>query len=242
MKIAICDDSEKDRNILMKFIKKLIDSENLDVDPDISLFTSGEELENCYIIGNGHFDIIFLDVFLSGKDGIRTAREIRKHDSKCLIIFTTVSTAHALDSYSVFAYSYLVKPISINKFKTVFLRANEEIYSKKQKNLCIRTGAKLYTIHHSDIKYITSRGKKIFVFDRQNEVIDGFYKLDDIQAMINDTRFIRSHKSYLVNMDYIKSVEKYHFILNDNTIVPIRQKEFSKIRQKYYEYIIRRSG
>jgi len=242
MKIAICDDKENDRNSLMKLIKESIDSENIDDEPEISLFECGEDLEYHYSNRNSPFDIIFLDILMSGKNGIKTAHEIRKNDNECIIIFTTVSTEYALEGYSVYAYNYIVKPLTIDNFKTVFLKAKEVIDSKEQKSLCIKTGAKIQTIHYRNIKYITSQGKKIFVFANQNEIIEGFYKLDDIESMIADPRFIRSHKSYLVNMDYIKSVEKYHFVLDDNTLIPIRQKDFAKIRQKYYDYIIKKAG
>ncbi|MGI5852503.1 MAG: LytTR family transcriptional regulator DNA-binding domain-containing protein, partial [Caldicoprobacterales bacterium] len=72
----------------------------------------------------------------------------------------------------------------------------------------------------------------------QKNTLSGFYKLDDVEAMISDSRFIRSHKSHLVNMDYIKSVERYHFILKDGSLIPIRQKGYSKIKDMYYEYVI----
>lgn len=162
MRIAICDDVEKDRQLLLKLIKETINTVDINDEPDISQFALGEDLEHHYSNGNSHFDIIFLDIFMPGKDGIELTREIRKYDKKCLIIFTTISTEHALDSYSVFAYNYIVKPITINKFRPVFLRANKDVELRKQKSLCIKTGAKIHTIHFRDIKYITSRGKKIF--------------------------------------------------------------------------------
>ncbi|HHY81404.1 MAG TPA: response regulator [Clostridiales bacterium] len=156
MKLAICEDKANDINLLLKLIKEIISSVNLDVEPEVSLFTCGEELEYYYSNGNNGFDIIFLDILMSGKDGIKTAREIRKYDSECIIIFTTISTEYALEGYSVFAYNYIVKPLTINKLKPVFLKAKEVIDQRNQKSLCIRSSAKIQVIHYRNIKYITS--------------------------------------------------------------------------------------
>jgi DNA-binding LytR/AlgR family response regulator len=240
LRIAICDDMEKDRNLLSKLIKET--SHSVDIELDISLFSCGEDLEYFYSDGNTHFDIIFIDIYMTGMNGIKTAHKIRKYDSLCKIIFTTASTEHALDGYSVFAYNYLVKPLSIKNFKPVFLKALDDLEVKEQKSLGIKTGSRIQSILFRDIKYIESHRKKIFVYTLQNDIIDGYYKLDDIEALMDDPRFIRTHKSFLVNMDYIKSVEKYKFILRDNTLVPIRQKGFPKIKKSYFEFIIEKTN
>ncbi len=242
MKIAIYDDVENDRHLLLKYIKESINSVNLTIDLDISHFTRGDDLVNYYSDGKNHFDIIFLDIYMPGKNGIRTAREIRKYDNICKIIFTTISSEHALDGYSVFAYNYLVKPFSLEVFQPVFLKAIRDMELREQNILCIKTNTKIQSILYSDIKYIESRGKKVFIFTLHDNIISGSYKLDDIESMIDDSRFLRYHKSYLINMDYIKSVEKYQFKLMDSTLIPIRQKGFSTIKKIYYEYVIEKTN
>jgi two-component system response regulator LytT len=70
-----------------------------------------------------------------------------------------------------------------------------------------------------------------------------FYsKLDDIEVEINDKRFLRCHKSFLVNIDYIASVEDFAFILLDNTAVPIKQGNFANIKKIYYTYVINKAN
>jgi two-component system response regulator LytT len=238
VRIAVCDDVEHDRHLLMKFIRESITSVNTTIDLDISQFSSGDDLVNQYINENKRFDIIFLDIYMPGRDGIQTAREIRRYDSICKIIFTTISSEHALDGYSVYAFNYLVKPTTLEVFKPVFLNAIRDIDVRNHKSLYIKVGTKIQSIPYMYIKYIESRGKKVFIHTLQKNTISGFYKLDDVEAMISDSRFIRSHKSHLVNMDYIKSVERYHFILKDGSLIPIRQKGYSKIKDMYYEYVI----
>ncbi len=66
-----------------------------------------------------------------------------------------------------------------------------------------------------------------------------YLKLDEIESMLVDPRFLRSHKSFLVNMDYVICVEEYFFTLIGNKNVPIRQKSFSSIKKKYYDFILK---
>ena len=239
LNIAVCDDSSEDRELLIRFINKAIIECNTDVNYEIFTFESGEDLEEYYNDGKSSFYVIFLDIYMTGMNGIETAHAIRKNDDLCKIIFTTTSTDHALEGYSVFAYNYLVKPISFDTFKPIFEKAIEDIGIEKQKSLCIKTGAKIETIMYRDIKYIESCGKTIIIHSNQGSDITTYAKLDEIEAAIDDTRFLRSHKSFLVNMLYIKSVEQYNFILKDTTIIPIRQKGFPELKRLYYEFILK---
>ena len=67
-----------------------------------------------------------------------------------------------------------------------------------------------------------------------------YLKLDEIESTLADPRFLRSHKSFLVNMDHVLSVEEYFFTLDDDNNVPIRQKGFSGIKKRYYEFILKK--
>ena len=240
IKLAICDDLKEDRDIILNSINRMYSDKDLDYDFEVSMFTCGEDLENHYEDGKSPFDIIFLDIYMTGKTGIETARQIRKYDSLCKIIFTTTSTGHALEGYSVFAYNYLVKPITSQAFVPVFKKAMEEANIEKKKALYVKAGNKVQAIQYKNIRYIESQGKVIKIFTIYGDEISCYLKLDEIESMLVDPRFLRSHKSFLVNMDYVASVEEYFFVLDDNKNVPIRQKGFSDIKKKYYQFVLRK--
>ena len=240
LRLAICDDTEEDTRFLSALIKEMCSGKELDYDFDVSFFTCGEDLENYYEEGNYPFDIIFLDVYMTGQTGIETARKIRRYDGRCKIIFTTVSPNYALEGYSVFAYNYLVKPINPQLLAPVFKKAAEETYTEKKKSLCVKAENRVRIIPYKDIKYIESEGKIVRIFTGYNDKTACYLKLDEIEEMLADPRFLRSHKSFLVNMDYVTSVEGYFFILTDNIKVPIRQKSLSDIKKRYYEFILKK--
>lgn len=239
LEIAICDDVKEDRDLLMDLVNRMIDLD-LDCNFHISSFSCGEDLENHYEEGKSPFDIIFLDIYMTGKTGLETARQIRKKDNACKIIFTTTSTCHALEGYSVFAYNYLVKPINPQVFTPILKKAVHEAYTEKEKNLCVKAVNKVQSIRYKDIKYIESQGKIIRIFMINGKEISSYMKLDEIESMLVEQRFLRCHKSFLLNMDYVESVEKYQFTLGDYVKVPIRQREFSSIKRQYYEFIVKK--
>ena len=85
---------------------------NLNVHVDIFEYENGETFltaaKEC------PFTVVFLDIYMNGSNGIDTAKELRRSDTDCLLIFTTTSTDHALEGFQVRALHYLVKPYSEN--------------------------------------------------------------------------------------------------------------------------------
>ena len=88
---------------------------------------------------------------MKGIDGITTAKQIRKYDSQCKIIFITSSVNHALESFEVFPFSYILKPLSKALVNTVFDNAVNTISKEKQKILSIKVDKTLNTIYYKDI-------------------------------------------------------------------------------------------
>lgn len=231
--VAICDELEKHREYLEDLIREYFVT--LAYDIHIFNFTSGEQLINYYFYEKSEIDIIFLDVFLGQVNGIEVAKKIRELDGVVKIIFTTNSTEHVLESFCVFPFNYLIKPINKDMLFKVLKYAVFLIDKEKQKSIVIKFDNEMQTIFYKDIKYIESFGKKINIYTKKG-ILSFNSKLDQVEAKINDKRFLRCHKSFLVNMDYISGIENYCFILLDNSQVPIKQREFSNIKKIYYSY------
>lgn len=231
--VAICDEIEKHRKYLEGLIREYFVTLTYDI--HIINFTSGEQLINYYICEKSGIDIIFLDVYLGQDNGIEVAKKIREFDEVVKFIFTTTSTEYALESFCVFPFNYLIKPIDKDGLFKVLKHAILLIDKEKQKSIVIKFDNEMHTIFFKDIKYIESFGKKINIYTKKGIFIFNS-KLDQVEAKINDKRFLRCHKSFLVNMDYISGIEDYSFRLLDNSEVPIKQRELSRIKESYYSY------
>lgn len=90
---------------------------------------------------------------------------------------------------------------------------------------------------YKDITFIESIRRQILIHTTEG-IITSYLKLDEVEMKLKDKRFLRCHKSFLINMNYIKSVEDYLFLLTNNTEVPIKKRTFSSIKKNYYTYIV----
>ena len=110
MKIAIVDDISDERTLLRNRLESQFSRRN--VHTDIFEYENGETFltsaKEC------PFTVVFLDIYMNGANGIDIAKELRRSDTDCLLIFTTTSTDHALEGFQVRALHYLVKPYSEN--------------------------------------------------------------------------------------------------------------------------------
>lgn len=88
-------------------------------DAEIACFSTGEDL-----LENGaDFDILFLDIQMPGRNGMDIAREFRKDHGRCILIFVTGVEDYVFQAFDVWAFHYLVKPFSQEKFAQVLERA-----------------------------------------------------------------------------------------------------------------------
>ena len=238
--VAICDDLQNDRVQIKNYIKEYCIKEDYDIGS--IPFENGEALVKYYAAGKASFDLIFLDIYMCGENGISIAKQIRKYDSDCKIIFMTTSAEHALKSFEVSPLNYLLKPISKMIFDSAFEKALKTIDKEKRNILPVRLGSNIRSIYYKDILYIESTAKILTIHTVKNNSLTFPSKLDDIEAQIRDTRFIRCHKSFLVNMNYILSVENNSFKLIDSIEIPITQRNYASIKDKFYYFILEKAN
>ena len=89
---------------------------------------------------------------------------------------------------------------------------------------------RLILITYHDIQYVESSNSKCILHSKGGATYNIYKRLDTIEQELNDPRFLRSHQSFLVNMDYIRQADK-HFELLTGDIVSIRQRDLKAIRQ-----------
>lgn len=116
MRIAIVDDIGSEREALS--MRLTLQLNRLALHADISGFESGRDFLSA--AKEEPFDLVFLDIYMDGENGVDTAKELRLFDQDCLLVFTTTSTDHALDGFRVRAFQYLVKPYSDRELEVLF--------------------------------------------------------------------------------------------------------------------------
>jgi two-component system, LytTR family, response regulator len=216
--IAI-DDEPLALRVIEAHAKKL---ENL-----VLVRTTTNAIEGLLEAQSGNVDLVFLDIQMPSLTGIQFMQILQ---GKCKIILTTAYTQYALESYEHNVVDYLLKPISLDRFQKAVNkvalenRVNSEIILPSNTNhqpdcIFIKTEYKLLKINHSDILYIEGGKDYITVFTKTEKVLS-LSSLTKLQESLPYPQFLRVHKSYLVALDKIESVERQRIFLG-KMVIPI---------------------
>jgi len=234
--IAICDDTIEELEIISSYVSKNI--KDLDISFKISSFSEGQDLLEHINLYKKNFDVIFLDIYMKFSNGIDIARRIRDFDKECKIIFITSSKDHAIDSYDVSALHYILKPINEEKLSNAIKIAIESLH-KENKQVVIMNKKGNYRISYKDILYVESKARVVNIYLKSSEVISFYSKLEDFFQSLKDERFLRCHKSFFVNMDYILKIENNCAFMCNNVIIPITSSKIVVIKEEYFNYLLK---
>ena len=236
MRIAICDDEKNIRELIgNKVVKQYPDEE-------LVFFSSGEEL----LLSDMHIDILFLDIQMSGKDGMETARELRKKDKNMILIFVTAVEEYVFQAFDVGAFHYIVKPINDAKFADVLRRAADECNSQssntkakesEERYLMINSGGAHIKVILEDIVYAEIFNRKI-VIHKLNDTIEYYGKMSDLEPLAGDS-FFRPHRAYLINFKYVEKYNASTVYLENGSVLMAKQ-NYPEFVKRYMKYIQRR--
>jgi two-component system, LytTR family, response regulator LytT len=237
LNIAICDDLKAERQIIIDKISHYIQKNVLEA--NILEFQDGEDLLEYIHENEMSFDIIFLDIYMNCMNGMETARKIREVDNTCNIIFITTSGAHAVISYEVRATYYLMKPLEDDKLYQALEICMNDIGKANSQYTMVKQKGQFYKLLYQDILYVESKARILLIHTMKNDVITIYRKLTDFEEELNDKRFIRCHKSYLVNLYYVLEIKDSSFLMENKNRVPISNciKETKKI---YMDYLLKK--
>lgn len=234
MRIAICDDEKNIRELIKGKIANQYPNAN------IIFYNSGEEL----LLSDNPIDILFLDIQMQGKNGMETARELRKKDKKIIIIFVTAVEEYVFQAFDVGAFHYIVKPINNTKFTEVLHRVIEEWNAKQptnqepeEKYLMINNGGVHIKVTIDDIVYAEVFNRKV-VIHKLNETIEYYGKMSDLENVAGES-FYRPHRAYLINFKYVEKYDATTIYLEKGTALMAKQK-YPEFVKKYMKYNQRR--
>ena len=172
-------------------------------------------------------DLIFLDIQMPELSGLEFARIL---PPQTRIIFTTAFNQYAIDGYKVNAMDYLLKPISYDDFLQACNKALEYITSqqihtsnkeKADRFIFVKSEYKLVRINLDDVLYI--EGVKDYVkiyFDNGDKPVMSLMNMKRIEESLQSPEFMRTHRSYIVNMMKVKVIDRLRIVF-DKVYIPI---------------------
>lgn len=232
-KIVICDDLASERERLKTALLPCFAA--LHEEAEITQYASGISLLSDVQEGTVEMDLLFLDIFMQDSNGMETARRLRALSCDVPILFLTTSPDFAIESYDVEAAAYLVKPLSEEKLMAALRRA---LKNEPRRRIAVRSGGQYRYVYISDILYAESERHWVTLHMADGSGIKTLEKLDNIEEQIHESRFLRCHQSYLVNMDHIEDA-KDGFHMENGATVPIRVRGRREALETYYDYFTR---
>ena len=183
------------------------------------------------------YDILFLDVIMPAENGITAAKEIRQYDNVVKIIFLTSSAEFAVESYVVGAYFYQLKPIWEDSFFRLTDSMIAECRRADQRSLILRCKSGVTRITLDSLEYCEVQGRTLVFHLLDGTVIESSGSMDELARQLADyPGFLRPHRSYLVNMEYIHNITAKSITMESLAEVPLPHGRFTAVRDQYLEY------
>ena len=169
-------------------------------------------------------DLLFLDIQMPELSGMELARLI---PSETRIIFTTAYKQYAIDGYKVSAFDYLLKPVSFESFQATVERAAQLFFSKKQEEtthsdrfIFVKSDYKLIRVSLDDILYIEGLKDYVRLKLVNGNRIMSLISMKRMEELLPKNEFMRTHRSYIVHMTLVDTIEKQRILMRDE-VIPI---------------------
>jgi two-component system LytT family response regulator len=221
MKCVIIDDEPLAVELLVEFVGR-VDSLEL-----VTTFTNA--IDAISIINQSQIDLIFLDIEMPHFSGIDFINAIEK---KPLIIFTTAYSDYAVEGFNLGAVDYLVKPIPFNRFLKSVLRAQQIFIPKSLPTantiantpeiehdfMFVRAEYENVKLNFADILFIEGLKDYVKIYTTDNKYTLTLISLIKLENLLSSKGFARVHRSYIINIKHVKSIQKNKVLIADKRI------------------------
>ncbi len=239
MKITVCDDSIKDLLNVEKLLLKY-KSQHPDKDFELEKFSDPSRLYQKILAGK-LTDIYILDMLMPRRTGIDIGKQIRMSGHESAIIYITASDDYALDAYGVHAIRYLLKPIDEDKLYEALDYALSYTTIKSESMYLIKTQGGLLQRPYSKIEYIENIGRKQEVHMFDGEIIKSLFLRKSFEEETREAarrkNFLQIHKSFLVNLDYVKQLTSDSMIMESGKQLPVSKAKATRVKREYLLFV-----
>ncbi len=194
----VVDDEELARTLLENYISRL---------PHLNLVEKcANPLEALKVLQENTIDILFLDIQMPEMTGIDFLKSLQQ---KPKVIFTTAYSEYAIEGYQLDVVDYLLKPFSFERFVQAVNKAVELLktnQSAEKDYLLVKSEHKVHKIKFEDIRYIQSMREYVAYFLPKGKIL-ALNSLKRLEEELPADRFIRIHKSYIIPIDKVTTLE-----------------------------------
>jgi len=219
VRIALVEDDDNYRRELMDYLSRY--SRERGEKFHTTVFTDGAEIAEDY---TADYDIILMDIAMTYMDGMKAAEAIRQVDGEVVIIFITSMPQFVMKGYTVDALDYVLKPISYFAFSQRIERALGRMKKRTKKYVSVMFKGGMRKLDASQITYVEVRDHDL-IYHTRTECLSTKGSLTEVEALLGPEHFFRCNKCYLVNLEYIDSVENNCIFVGSDQIQVSRAKK-----------------
>ena len=216
IEIFVCDDDQTITDYLKFFIMKRYSEEM-----QVLSFNKCMDLYGMIEINERIPDILIMDVNLQDGNGIQTVKDIQALHPGIKVIYLTGILQYATEIFQTDPIYFLTKPINEND---------------RSDSIVIKTNGSEVLIYRKEIVYVESQGRKLVFYMNNGTEIGVYEKMDIMQDQLG-SNFVRSHKSFLINMKYIVERNNQEFCLSNGSVLPISKPNLKEAKMKFIAYL-----
>ncbi len=236
--IYVCDDNKQTMNNYCNLIENLAQKHQIAF--TLSSFESGEALLFHLSDYPNQADIIYLDILMGAINGIETAKQLRKLGCESQIIFLSTSDDYVFEAFDTAPVQYLIKTTtSKERFEEILLRAIAMVESKRMEIFVCELGGSRKVIPMKDISYFEIWKRLVRVHQKDGESHEYYGTMEQLEQQMKEKNFLRVHRSFMVNLLYIKKFQRSNIILKTGELIPIGVTYTKLVEQAFSEYISR---
>lgn len=237
MRVAVCDDDEREIEQLSRLIAEYRLSRGVVL--ECHFFCSSIDFL-CDVKG-GDYDLILLDVVMPGVSGMEAAQELREKDRNVKIIFISASPEFAVESYSVDAYHYLLKPVDADSLFPLLDRLGKELSAQEEQGLVLKSREGVVRLPFAEIEFVEVINKKVLFHLTDGLIREVTAALSDLEGeLLTRQEFIKTHRSYVVNLSCVQTIGGDCAMTRGGHGVPISRQRHNQVQNAYMNFLSRR--
>jgi DNA-binding LytR/AlgR family response regulator len=231
LKMAICDDDVGELTSVIELLNQYRVQKNQNITFDA--YQSPLELVSAIQKGQ-RYNIILMDIIMPGENGIEAAREIRDTDKYVKIIFLTSSSEFALQSYTVGAYYYQLKPIWKEEFFRLMTAVSTEIDNQQDNSLILKCKTGISRIPLDQLEYCEVIGKTLCFHLNSGKVLESIGNMEKTcESLAPYPNFFRPHRSYIINFNYVSNISHCAITMDCRAEIPIPHGKYTVIKDTF---------
>ena len=217
LNILLCDDSFVELEIMHNILLSIGNA-------NVRTFRTAIDALS-YVKDGNHVDISFLDIIMPGMKGTELASAMRECGYEGYIVFLTSSNEFAAESYGVKAFDYLLKPIDAPKIQDVLDRIDVDSLDDDESGVTVTTKKMIRKILHKELLYVEVNSRQMYFHVTDGSVLSVYGTLKEFSPqLLADERFAGCHNSFVVNMDFIKTIEGREITMKNGDVIPISKR------------------